>query len=179
MQTKTEWEMRREIMLSSLSKLQLDSREVKYEDLMWCGKLHSYNRAFDRITTKLERSSPRETQSWPCVVFRPLCHQSFVPILISPCRYDFCMLSSFRCVCLGAPPSNQTTARPATRLWGPGWRLVSASPRATGSTFDFVIHVVEFRYELVICLLSRLSGFRMARISSRFQAVSNDLVRAS
>jgi len=58
-QTKTEWDMKREIMLSSLAKLQLDAREVKYDDLMWCGKLHSYNRAFDRITTKLERPMRR------------------------------------------------------------------------------------------------------------------------
>jgi len=58
-QTKTEWEMKREIMLSSLAKLQLDAKEVKYADLMWCGKLHHYDRMFDRITSKTERPCRR------------------------------------------------------------------------------------------------------------------------
>lgn len=58
-QTKTEWEMKREIMLSSLAKLQLDAREVKYNDLMWCGKLHQYDRMFDRITAKTEKHMRR------------------------------------------------------------------------------------------------------------------------
>jgi len=54
-QTKTEWEVKREVVLSSLYKLQLDAKEVKSEDLLWCGKLHNYNKAFDRITVKTER----------------------------------------------------------------------------------------------------------------------------
>lgn len=58
-QTKTEWEMRREIMLSTLAKLQLDAKEVKVEDLMWCGKLHEYNRMYDRVTVKTERPMRR------------------------------------------------------------------------------------------------------------------------
>merc|ERR1719343_780948 len=58
-QTKTEWEMKREIMLSALAKLQLDAKEVKYQDLMWCGKLHDYDRMFDRITAKTERPMRR------------------------------------------------------------------------------------------------------------------------
>mmetsp|Transcript_40240 Transcript_40240/g.121609 ORF Transcript_40240/g.121609 Transcript_40240/m.121609 type:complete len:525 (-) Transcript_40240:54-1628(-) len=58
-QTKTEWEMKREIMLSSLAKLQVDAKEVKYSDLLWCGKLHSYNRVFDRINAKTERPMRR------------------------------------------------------------------------------------------------------------------------
>jgi len=58
-QTKTEWEMKREIMLSSLAKLQLDAKEVKYSDVMWCGKLHNYDRMFDRITAKTEKSMRR------------------------------------------------------------------------------------------------------------------------
>lgn len=58
-QTKTEWEMKKEIMLSSLAKLQIDAKEVKYDDVMWCGKLHSYNRVYDRITAKTERPMRR------------------------------------------------------------------------------------------------------------------------
>jgi len=54
-QTRTEWEMKREIMLNTLAKLQLDAKEVKVEDLLWCGKLHNYNRSYDRLTTKTER----------------------------------------------------------------------------------------------------------------------------
>merc|ERR1740138_655939 len=57
--TKTEWAVKREIMLSTLAKLQIDAKEVKGEDLMWCGSLHSYNRIFDRITVKTERSMRR------------------------------------------------------------------------------------------------------------------------
>jgi len=58
-QTKTDWTIMREIMLASLGKLQIDSREVKWEDLMWCGKLNSYNRNFDRLTVKTERPMKR------------------------------------------------------------------------------------------------------------------------
>jgi len=58
-QTKTEWDMKREIMLSSLAKLQLDAKGVQYKDLMWCGQLHSYDRMFDRITAKTERPMRR------------------------------------------------------------------------------------------------------------------------
>jgi len=54
-QTRTEWEMKREIMLNTLAKLQLDAKEVTMEDQLWCGKLHTYNRGFDRLTTKTER----------------------------------------------------------------------------------------------------------------------------
>lgn len=58
-QTKTEWEVKREVVLSTLYKLQLDSKEVKYDDLLWCGKLHNYNKVFDRITVKSERPMRR------------------------------------------------------------------------------------------------------------------------
>lgn len=57
--TKTEWPMKRDIQLSSLAKLQIDSRAVQSEDLFWCGKLHNYNREFDRITVKTERKMRR------------------------------------------------------------------------------------------------------------------------
>lgn len=58
-QTKTEWELKQEIMLHSLSKLQLDAKDVKYEDVMWCGTLHTYNRVYDRVTVKTEKKVPR------------------------------------------------------------------------------------------------------------------------
>merc|ERR1712194_74599 len=58
-QTRTEWEMKQEINLSALAKLQLDSKAVEYEDVLWCGTLHNYNRAFDRVSTKTERNLKR------------------------------------------------------------------------------------------------------------------------
>jgi len=58
-QTKTDWQVMREISLGMLSKLQIDARDVKYEDLLWCGKLHHYNKEFDRITVRTERSMRR------------------------------------------------------------------------------------------------------------------------
>jgi translation initiation factor 3 subunit D len=57
--TQTHWEVRREIQLSALSKLQIDSKTVEMSDLLWCGKLHNYNRDYDKITTKTERSVRR------------------------------------------------------------------------------------------------------------------------
>jgi translation initiation factor 3 subunit D len=53
--TETDWEIRSEITLSSLPRLQIDASGVKVEDLLWCGKLHDYNKDFDRITVKTER----------------------------------------------------------------------------------------------------------------------------
>lgn len=58
-QTKTEWDVKREVVLASLYKLQLDSKEVRFEDLVWCGKLHTYNKSFDRISVKTERPMRR------------------------------------------------------------------------------------------------------------------------
>merc|ERR1712190_458502 len=58
-QTKSEWDIKREIMLSTLARLQLDAKEVEYEDVAWCGKLHNYNRSFDRITVKTEKPMKR------------------------------------------------------------------------------------------------------------------------
>merc|ERR1719399_2122250 len=46
-------------MLSSLAKLQIDARDVTHEDVMWCGKLHNYNRDFDRITAKTDKPMRR------------------------------------------------------------------------------------------------------------------------
>jgi len=53
--TKTEWHMVQEIMLFSLAKLQVNSKDVQVEDLLWCGTLHNYNKEFDRVTVKMER----------------------------------------------------------------------------------------------------------------------------
>jgi len=58
-QTKTEWTVMREVMLSTLAKLQVDSQKVEHEDIVWCGKLHTYNRAYDRLTVKTEKPMRR------------------------------------------------------------------------------------------------------------------------
>jgi len=49
----------REISLVMMSKLQIDARAVKYEDLLWCGKLHNYSKEYDRITVRTERAMRR------------------------------------------------------------------------------------------------------------------------
>mmetsp|Transcript_18294 Transcript_18294/g.40024 ORF Transcript_18294/g.40024 Transcript_18294/m.40024 type:complete len:608 (+) Transcript_18294:64-1887(+) len=56
---KTEWTIVREIMLSMLSKLQIDAKEVATEDMVWCGVLHDYNKEFDRLSTKTEKTMRR------------------------------------------------------------------------------------------------------------------------
>jgi len=60
-QTKTEWEMKREIMLSALCKLQLigSDKDIQREDVMWCGKLHEYNKEFDRLTLRTKKTVTR------------------------------------------------------------------------------------------------------------------------
>mmetsp|Transcript_2851 Transcript_2851/g.7253 ORF Transcript_2851/g.7253 Transcript_2851/m.7253 type:complete len:575 (+) Transcript_2851:119-1843(+) len=58
-QTKTEWAVKREIQLSMLSKLQINAKEVEFEDIVWCGKLNTYNKEFDRISVKIERPIKR------------------------------------------------------------------------------------------------------------------------
>merc|ERR1719487_226538 len=57
--TKTDWPIKREILLTELGKLQLDAKEVKHQDLMWCGKLHCYSKEYDRITIRTERNVKR------------------------------------------------------------------------------------------------------------------------
>eukprot|EP00933_Yihiella_yeosuensis_P069569 TRINITY_DN7623_c1_g1_i1.p1 TRINITY_DN7623_c1_g1~~TRINITY_DN7623_c1_g1_i1.p1 ORF type:complete len:573 (+),score=173.33 TRINITY_DN7623_c1_g1_i1:56-1774(+) len=58
-QTRSEWTLMREIMFTSLSKLQINAKEVGFEDVMWCGKLHEYNKMYDRITCKTEKVQKR------------------------------------------------------------------------------------------------------------------------
>jgi len=58
-QVKSEWSLVQEIMLSALAKLQIDSRDVQMEDLLWCGQLHQYDKIHDRVTPKLERPLQR------------------------------------------------------------------------------------------------------------------------
>jgi len=58
-QTKTEWAIMRDIQLADLTKLRIDAKDVTYEDLLWCGKLHTYSRAFDRIGVKSEKPMRR------------------------------------------------------------------------------------------------------------------------
>jgi translation initiation factor 3 subunit D len=54
-QTKTEWQIMREIQLSALSKLQTNTKEILLEDVFWCGRLHKFNKDFDRVSVKAER----------------------------------------------------------------------------------------------------------------------------
>merc|ERR1719359_2598854 len=43
-------------MLSSLAKLQINARDVTFEDVMWCGCLHSYSKVFDRgVSVRAEK----------------------------------------------------------------------------------------------------------------------------
>jgi len=58
-QTKTEWPMKREILLGELSKLVVDAREVKSEDLAWCGEIRSYDRGYDKLTSRTEKTIKR------------------------------------------------------------------------------------------------------------------------
>jgi translation initiation factor 3 subunit D len=46
---KTDWPLKREIPLGNLGKLQLDAKEVKVEDVLWCGDMPSYDKSFDRL----------------------------------------------------------------------------------------------------------------------------------
>lgn len=58
-QTRTEWSVMREVMLSTLAKLQIDAREVVKQDLLWCGQLHEYNKEFDRLMVRTKKNVPR------------------------------------------------------------------------------------------------------------------------
>jgi translation initiation factor 3 subunit D len=58
-QTRPEWQLMREILFTSLAKLQIDSKAVAFEDVMWCGCMPTYNKAFDRLTVKAERPMKR------------------------------------------------------------------------------------------------------------------------
>jgi translation initiation factor 3 subunit D len=58
-QTSTQWEVKREIALNELTRLVADGNQVQFEDLKWCGKLHDYNKQFDRITVKSEKPLKR------------------------------------------------------------------------------------------------------------------------
>jgi translation initiation factor 3 subunit D len=51
-----EWAVKDEIVLPGLAKLSLDAKKVQREDLLWCGTLREYDKAFDRITPKLEKT---------------------------------------------------------------------------------------------------------------------------
>jgi translation initiation factor 3 subunit D len=54
--TKAEWTLMREIPLWELGKLTIsDAKDVKIEDMSWRGKLHTYNKDFDRITLRTEK----------------------------------------------------------------------------------------------------------------------------
>lgn len=59
MQARVDWDLKWEIMLSSLSKAALDSRLVKYEDVLWAGELREYNKNMDRVMVKMEKRLTR------------------------------------------------------------------------------------------------------------------------
>lgn len=59
MQTRPEWTLMREIMLTSLAKLQIDAKGVDFDDVLWAGNLPTYCKMFDRITAKTERPLKR------------------------------------------------------------------------------------------------------------------------
>mmetsp|Transcript_21003 Transcript_21003/g.35073 ORF Transcript_21003/g.35073 Transcript_21003/m.35073 type:complete len:579 (+) Transcript_21003:100-1836(+) len=58
-QTRPEWTLMREIMLTSLAKLQIDAKGVDFDDVLWAGNLPTYCKMFDRITAKTERPLKR------------------------------------------------------------------------------------------------------------------------
>jgi len=58
-QTKTEWVIKREISQNEIPKLQVDAKEVKCEDVVWCGRLQQYNKEFDRVTVRTDRPMKR------------------------------------------------------------------------------------------------------------------------
>merc|ERR1719453_14982 len=58
-QTKTEWPLKREFQLWELGKVQVDAKQVEVKDLMWCGELPSYNKDYDRMTTRNEKTMRR------------------------------------------------------------------------------------------------------------------------
>jgi len=49
----------REIQLLELGKLQIDAKEVKAQDVMWCGELPTYDKNFDRLTIRTEKTMRR------------------------------------------------------------------------------------------------------------------------
>jgi len=57
--TKQDWVVRQEIMLSSLSKVQVDARLVVKRDVAWCGTLGTYDRNMDRVTVRNEKPMQR------------------------------------------------------------------------------------------------------------------------
>jgi len=58
-QTKAEWAVMMELPLSTLSKLQIDSKDIKFEDVKWCGNLRDYQKNCDRISIRTEKPLQR------------------------------------------------------------------------------------------------------------------------
>jgi translation initiation factor 3 subunit D len=57
--TKSEWPLKREIPLFELGKLQVDAKDVKTTDLLWCGELSSYDKSYDRLAVRTEQNLRR------------------------------------------------------------------------------------------------------------------------
>eukprot|EP00933_Yihiella_yeosuensis_P015384 TRINITY_DN1342_c3_g1_i1.p1 TRINITY_DN1342_c3_g1~~TRINITY_DN1342_c3_g1_i1.p1 ORF type:complete len:574 (-),score=168.56 TRINITY_DN1342_c3_g1_i1:138-1859(-) len=58
-QTQNDWTLMRELMFTTLAKLQVNAKEVEFQDVAWCGKLHEYNKVYDRISCKVEKPQKR------------------------------------------------------------------------------------------------------------------------
>jgi len=58
-QTKADWNLMREIMMTSLAKLQIEAKSVEFEDVLWAGNLPTYCKYYDRLTVKTERPMKR------------------------------------------------------------------------------------------------------------------------
>lgn len=55
---KQDWVVVQEIQLASFAKFNLDSRQVKREDLAWCGKLYTYNKKYNTVSTRNPKVLP-------------------------------------------------------------------------------------------------------------------------
>ncbi|CAD7944332.1 unnamed protein product [Amoebophrya sp. A120] len=55
---KNDWETLVEFPLTGFVKMGLDARQVKAEDLVWCGKLYHVSKAFDRVNFRQAKQLP-------------------------------------------------------------------------------------------------------------------------
>jgi translation initiation factor 3 subunit D len=58
-QTNADWTVREEFELNQFNTYKLKSKDIKAEDVMWCGSLREYDKQFDRVTPKLEKTLQR------------------------------------------------------------------------------------------------------------------------
>lgn len=55
---RSDWPMVHEIALPALSKMRVDPRHVKKEDICWAGPLYEYKKTYDRITCRTAKNLP-------------------------------------------------------------------------------------------------------------------------